>query len=465
MKGPPIQIHVNPDAKPVRFTKPVPVPLHWRDKVEQDLNHDVDMGVLERVPYGEPTNWCFRMVLDRKEDGTPRRTVDLSPMNKCCQREVHSSKSPFALARAVPGNSVKTVFDAWNGYHSVPIREEDRHLTTFTTPWGLFRYKRAPQGFLTSGDGYNRRFDDITAHVQRYERIVDDSLLHDPVSNLEEHWWRAIEFIELCGKAGVVLNPEKLQFSQPAVKFAGFRIAQSTVEPLPKYIDAIKGFPTPKTTTDIRSWFGLVNQVSHYGQLREMMAPFRQFLSPRVKFFWNQDLDQVFEDSKQKIISAIREGVKIFDVKRKTCLRTDWSKNGIGYMLSQKYCDCISDKSFGCCPDGWRITLAGSRFLHQAEKNYAPVEGEALAVAWSLEQTKYFTLGCNDLVVVTDHKPLTKLLGDRRLDEIDNPRLFRLKRRTLMWQFKTEYQRGCSNPFADAMSRKPKNMLNLQVVL
>ena len=136
------------------------------------------------------------------------------------------------------------------------------------------------------------------------------------------------------------------------------------------------------------------------------------------------------------IVEAIQEGVKIFDVNRKTCLSTDWSKNGVGYMLSQKYCDCVSDRSFGCCADGWKITLAGSRFLHQAEKNYAPVEGEALAVAWSLEQTKYFTLGCNDLVVVTDHKPLTKLLGDRRLDEIDNPRLFRLKRRTLMWNFK-----------------------------
>ena len=89
------------------------------------------------------------------------------------------------------------------------------------------------------------------------------------------------------------------------------------------------------------------------------------------------------------------------------------------------------------------------------------MEGEALAVAWSLEQTKYFTLGCYDLDVVTDHKPLTKLLGDRRFDEIDNPRLFRLKRRTLMWNFKMEYQRGCSNPFADAMSRKPNKYAEL----
>ena len=37
----------------------------------------------------------------------------------------------------------------------------------------------------------------------------------------------------------------------------------------------------------------------------------------------------------------------------------------------------------------WKITLAGSRFLRPAEKRYAyaPIEGEALAIAWSLEQS------------------------------------------------------------------------------
>ena len=35
------------------------------------------------------------------------------------------------------------------------------------------------------------------------------------------------------------------------------------------------------------------------------------------------------------------------------------------------------------------MILAGSRSLSSAEHRYAPVEGEALAVAWGLEQTKY----------------------------------------------------------------------------
>ena len=459
MEGPPIRIHVDPNATPISLSKPAPVPLHWQEEVENDLNRDVAMDVLERVPLGEPTKWCFRMVVRRKDNGSPRRTVDLSPMNKFCEREVHGSKSPFNLARSVPDNSFKTVYDAWNGYHSVPIRKEDRHLTTFTTPWGLFRYKRAPQGFSSSGDGYNRRFSDLTAHIPRIERCVDDTLMHD--ANLEEHWWRAIEFIELCGRMGIVLNPEKFQFAQSTVTFAGFRITKDSVEPLPKYLDSISGFPTPKNATDIKSWFGLVNQVSHYAQLRDMIIPFRKFLSPTEKFVWTEELDSIFEESKSRILEAIREGVMIFDMKRHTCLRTDWSKKGIGFLLAQKFCDCNVDRSYGCCPDGWKITLAGSRFLSPAEKNYAPVEGEALAVAWALEQTRYFTMGCNDLKIIVDHKPLTKLFGDRRLDEIDNPRLFRLKQRTLMWRFTIEYQPGASNPFADAMSRHPNKYAEL----
>ena len=70
-------------------------------------------------------------------------------------------------------------------------------------------------------------------------------------------------------------------------------------------------------------------------------------------------------------------------------------------------------------------------------------------------------MGCNDLKIIVDHKPLTKLFGDRRLDEIDNSRLFRLKQRTLMWRFTIEYQPGASNPFADAMSRHPNKYAEL----
>ena len=452
MDGPPVEIHLKEGTKPKACHKAIPIPIHWQEKVYADLRRDEALGVIEPVPIGEPVSWCHRMVVARKHDGSPRRTVDLSPLNKHCERETHNAEPPFHLARRIPRNTWKTVTDAWNGYHSLPLRESDRHLTTFITPIGRWRYKRAPQGFLSSGDGYNRRFDAVLAGFLRKERIVDDTIHYD--EDLEEHWWRTIDLLTLLGNAGIVLNPDKFQFAQREVSFAGFHVAADRIDPLPKYFSTIEKFPTPSSTTDIRSWFGLVNQVSNYAQLREHMAPFRPFLSPRHPFEWNSSLDAAFQSSKAAIVDAIKTGVEIFDLQRPTCLRTDWLKQGIGYFLLQKHCPC-SSRIPDCCPGGWRVALAGSRFLSPTEQHYAPIEGEALAITWGLEQTKYFTLGCGDLTIATDHKPLTKIFGDRTLDEIQNTRLFRLKQRTLPWCFNIIHLPGRSNYAADAASRHP----------
>ena len=150
------------------------------------------------------------------------------------------------------------------------------------------------------------------------------------------------------------------------------------------------------------------------------MLPFKPFLSKDKKFEWSEEMDRIFEQSKVAIIDAIKEGVRIYDITKPTCLRLDWSNTGIGYFLSQKHCSCNSSVP-GCCAGGWRITLAGSRFLKPAESRYAPIEGEALAIAWALEHTKFFTQGCDDLVVITDHKPLVGVFQDRTLDQITNP--------------------------------------------
>ena len=79
--------------------------------------------------------------------------------------------------------------------------------------------------------------------------------------------------------------------------------------------------------------------------------------------------------------------------------------------------------------------MVGSRFTNPAESRYAPVEGEALAVAYALHQTRYYILGCKNLIIATDHKPLLKILDDRPLTEITNRRLLNLKEKTLSYAF------------------------------
>uniref|UniRef100_A0A8C4Q621 Polyprotein n=1 Tax=Eptatretus burgeri TaxID=7764 RepID=A0A8C4Q621_EPTBU len=173
MDGPPMKPMVDPNAEPVTHHTPVPVALHWRDAVKAGLNHDVQLGVLEPVPIGEPVTWCHRMVVCPKKNGQPRRTVDFQALNAHATRETHHTPSPFHQARSVPNGKKKTVFDAWNGYHSMPVCREDRHLTTFITHWGRYRYKTAPQGYIASGDGYTRRYDEIVSDIPNKTKCID----------------------------------------------------------------------------------------------------------------------------------------------------------------------------------------------------------------------------------------------------------------------------------------------------
>ena len=102
----------------------------------------------------------------------------------------------------------------------------------------------------------------------------------------------------------------------------------------------------------------------------------------------------------------------MFDAAKATCLQTDWSREGIGYLLLQKHCSCEPSNNPLCCTDGWKLVLTGSCFTSECESRYSPTEGEAFAVTWALENARLFVLGCNNLIIVTDHKPLLGIFKD-----------------------------------------------------
>ena len=131
----------------------------------------------------------------------------------------------------------------------------------------------------------------------------------------------------------------------------------------------------------------------------------------------------------------------------------DFCKTGIGYLLMQKKCHCEKITPY-CCTGGWHLVLAGSRFTKDAETRYAPVEGEALACEWGLENAKHYTLGNPKLLIATDHKPLVKILGDRKIEDISNPRLVKLKEKTLRWHFDIMHVPGKIHIGPDTLSRK-----------
>ena len=51
--------------EPKAVHRPGVVPVHWMDQVREDLERDIALGVLERVPQNTPIDgyWGFRFLL------------------------------------------------------------------------------------------------------------------------------------------------------------------------------------------------------------------------------------------------------------------------------------------------------------------------------------------------------------------------------------------------------------------
>ena len=253
------------------------------------------------------------MVIVIKPDGTPRRTIDYQRLNSQCLHQIHYTHSPFNLASQVLPNMKKTVIDAVDGFHSIVLAEESRHTLIFITEWGRYMPLRMPKGFFAAGDAYTHRTDNITQNAERNLKIVDDSLLYD--HSIEESFYHTCDYRSLCASNGMVANVKKFQFCQDTVEFAGLSITPSGVVPSEKILCAICNFPSPKYLTDARSWFGLVNQVAWAYSTSPMMALLRDLIKPNHKFYWDNTLEQVFQDSKNTLINLVIEGVKSFDIR------------------------------------------------------------------------------------------------------------------------------------------------------
>ena len=456
ISGEPMTIKLKPGAhQSSPAYRPIPVPFHFKEQVKKDLDKLVRMGVLEKVPQGETSDRCARMVIAVKGNGDPRIVVDFTDNNNDSYREVHHTPSPFNLVALLPRGKLKTVVDAKDAFYSLLLDIESRQLTHFITEWGMYRYCRGPQGFDGTCDAYTRRYDDITSKEERYFQCTDDGLLYD--DDIEGAFWHTFDHIKHCADNGIIFNRCKFQFARETVEFAGFELSMDGFKPAERTINAIKNFPVPRSITDVRSWFCLVNQVAYSFSQGDLMEPFRCLLQKKQPFYWDSRLQERFEVSRREIVRLVSAGVKAYDMSKPTCLATDWSKEGLGFSLMQKHCKCSGPSNPNCGVGHWKIVFAGSKTTNGAQRRYCPIEGECLAAAYGLERCRMYTLGCPDLMLVVGHKPLTNILNDRHLDTIPNPRLCRLKEKTFSYRFNIMHVPGGSNAMkvADALSRHP----------
>ena len=266
---------------------------------------------------------------------------------------------------------------------------EDAEKTAFTTPFGLFQFKKMPFGLANAPATFERLMDLVLAGLHWDVCLVylDDIIVFS--QSFKQHVQRLQLVLERLRKAGLKLSPSKCHLFQSKVEFLGHVVSGDGVSTDPKKTEAIDKWPNPRSVRDVRSFLGLCSYYRRFVKgFADIAKPLYVLTQQDVVFVWSDECQEAFQNLKAALTSppilAYPSESDAF------ILDTDASSVGIGAVLSQ-----VQNGTE-------RVIAYFSRVLNPAERNYCVTRRELLAVVCAVNHFHHYLCG-RHFLVRSDH--------------------------------------------------------------
>ena len=148
------------------------------------------------------------------------------------------------FTQRLAGSKVFSKIDLVRAYYQIPVEPSNVHKTAVTTPFGLFNFTRTQLGLRNSGRTFQRFIDHITRRLDFVLVYLDDLLVTSPDHRTHKKHLKTL-FTHLA-EYGIIIGPEKCQFSTNELSFLGHHVCAAGILPLPSTVDAIVNFVRPE---------------------------------------------------------------------------------------------------------------------------------------------------------------------------------------------------------------------------
>ena len=224
-----IQASVKVDeTAPPRFHKPRHVPFALRNKVEEQLDKQVEEG--ELIPI-DKSEWAAPIVVVHKKDGDIRICGDFKvSINPFLHPEVYPLPTPEEIFSTLANGELFTKLDLARAYKQMEIKEECQSLLTINTHRGLFKYTRLPFGITTAPSLWQRAMAQVLSGLSGVVYYIDDILVTGRTR--EEHSKNLRAVLQRIKEHGLRLKKSKCQFFTKELEFLGHSITSEGVKPI-----------------------------------------------------------------------------------------------------------------------------------------------------------------------------------------------------------------------------------------
>ncbi len=437
-----VVLDVDPAMKHKLFRKQYPIAQALRPRVSEVVLRWLRAGKIKRAPVGCQYNNPLTVAPKRDDQGTMtgiRVCLDVRVLN-----EALLSHDRFQLPyirealEQLAGCTLFGELDLEEAYLQFLMHPDSQQYTAFTWEGVQYVFVGAPFGIATLPSHFQRIMSGAFADLPFTFPYLDN--LPFGSSDWGSHRDQALTLIERCNQLNLKIKPSSVKIGFSQLRCLGHQLSAAGISIEPGKLKELEAWSQPKTGEHLQSFLGFVTFLrQHIRHFADLTAPL-EAIKLQKELVWDELLVHHFELTKQALARA--PFLRFPDFSRPFHIATDASNTGVGGVLYQ--------------PDGddgditaTNIVAICSKKLSQCQRNYSAYKKELYGIVYCFRQFHTFVWGRKDVVLWTDHKPLTFMFQSAVL----SPALQQWLDVVLDYQFDIRHRAGILNVLPDTLSR------------
>lgn len=245
-------------------------------------------------------------------------------MNRAIKRPHHFTPTLDDALSKLNGVNCFSILDARSGYCNIKLDHQSSQYTTFSSPFGRYRFLRLPFGLVCAQDTFQRKVDETFSGLAGLAGIADDIIVYGYKSDFSDYDENLRAVIERARETGLQFNPKKCRIRCSCIPFLGHIIGADGLKPDPRKIESTLTMDPSSNITDLRTFLGMVQFLSRFiPDLTTMAADLWALTKSTSEFVWSPEHQLAVYRIKKAITAP--KSLQYFDSDKPVTIQADAS--------------------------------------------------------------------------------------------------------------------------------------------
>jgi hypothetical protein len=229
-----------------------------------------------KSPYNSP------VMVVKKKDGGWRTVIDYRKINNITIKESHPIPRADEAFDALSEANYITTLDFTSGYWQIPIREEDKQKTAYSTSSGRWEYNVLPMGLTNAPAAFQKNMETMLAGLTWKSCIVyiDDVIIYS--KTFQDHLKHLQEVFDRLKTYNVNAKPQKCKFAKKEAEYLGHVVGRGMLRPNKANIDKVRNARLPTNVKEIRQFNGIASYTRKFiPGYAKIMKPLTELMSDK----------------------------------------------------------------------------------------------------------------------------------------------------------------------------------------